>query len=77
MRTKRSPLACGRPRCPCSWMKLQLKGSTCSTMDERIKEIKRLWIIKMDDCEYMKKLVDSLARRLEEVIERQGASTKY
>jgi hypothetical protein len=45
--------------------------------DQRIKEIKRLWIIKMDNSEYLKKLMDSMPRRLEEVIARQGASTKY
>ena len=45
--------------------------------DQRIKEIKRLWIIKMDKSEYLKKLMDSMPRRLEEVIARQGASTKY
>jgi hypothetical protein len=45
--------------------------------DQRIKEIKRLWIMKMDKSEYLKKLMDSMPRWLEEVIERQGASTKY
>jgi hypothetical protein len=46
-------------------------------LDQRIKEIKRLWIIQMDNSEYLKKLMDSMPRRLEEVIARQGASTKY
>jgi hypothetical protein len=59
-----------------SWMKLQLKSSTCFTIDEWIKEIKRLQIIKMDDSEYLKKRLDSKPRRLDEVIARQGASTK-
>jgi hypothetical protein len=45
--------------------------------DQRFKEIKRLWIIKMDKSEYLKKIMDSMPRRLEEVIVRQGASTKY
>ncbi len=45
--------------------------------DQRIKEIKRLWIIKMDNSKYVKKLMDSMLRRLQEVIARQGASTKY
>jgi hypothetical protein len=58
-------------------MKLQLKSSTCSTIDKWIQEIKKLWIIKMDECEYLKKLVDSMPRRLKKFIERQGASTKY
>jgi hypothetical protein len=37
----------------------------------------RLWIIKMDNSKYLKKLMDSIPRRLQEVIARQGASTKY
>jgi hypothetical protein len=41
--------------------------------DPRIKEIKRLWSIKMDKSEFM----DSMSRRLEEVILMQGVSTKY
>jgi hypothetical protein len=45
--------------------------------DQRIKEIKRVWIIKMDNSKYLKKLMDSMPRRLQEVIARQGASTKY
>jgi hypothetical protein len=31
----------------------------------------------MDKSEYLKKLMDSMPRRLEEIIARQGASTKY
>jgi hypothetical protein len=31
----------------------------------------------MDDSEHLKKLVDSIPKRLEEVIARQGASTKH
>jgi hypothetical protein len=34
-------------------------------------------IIKMDNSKYLKKLKDSMPRRLQEVIARQGASTKY
>ncbi len=42
-----------------------------------ILEIKRLWTIRMEDSDYLKKLVESMPRRLAEVIEREGASTKY
>jgi hypothetical protein len=31
----------------------------------------------MDDCEYLRNLVESMPRRLEEVIQREGAMTKY
>jgi hypothetical protein len=48
-------------------MKLQLKSSICSTSGSS----------RWTTVEYLKKLVDSLPRRLEEVIARQGAFTKY
>ncbi len=38
--------------------------------NQRIKEIKRLWIIKMNNSKYLKKLMGSMPRRL-------GATTKY
>ena len=38
-----------------------------------IEEMKRLWVIKMNDCFYLNKLEESMSRRLEEVIMRQGA----
>jgi transposase len=62
-----------------SWMKHQLASSTCSTMEEWVTEFKRLWLMKIDNSDYLRKLVDtdSMPRRLKEVIERQGASTKY
>ncbi len=49
------------------------QGTIQISEDQRSKEIKRLWIIKMDKSEFM----DSMPRRLEEVILRQGVSTKY
>jgi hypothetical protein len=36
--------------------------------DQRIKEIKRLWIIKMDNSKYLKKLMDSMPRRLRRLL---------
>jgi hypothetical protein len=42
--------------------------------DQRMKEIKRLWIIKMDNSKYLTKLMDSMPRRVQEIIARQGAS---
>ena len=60
-----------------SWMKHQLKSTNCRTMEEWILEIKRLWVLRMEDSDYLKKLVESMPRRLAEVIERGGACTKY
>jgi hypothetical protein len=60
-----------------SWMKNQLKATTCNSVDQWILEIKRLLTIRMEDSDYLKKLVESMPRRLAEVIERKSASTKY
>ncbi len=38
---------------------------------------RKLWCQKMDDCKYLRHLVESMPRRLEEVIQREGAMTKY
>jgi hypothetical protein len=58
-------------------MKNQLKATTCHSMDQWILEIKRLWTNRIEDFDFLKKLVESLPRRLAEVIEREGACTKY
>jgi hypothetical protein len=60
-----------------SWMKRQLKEAPCTNLEELKREILKLWCQKMDDCEYLRHLVESLPRRLEEVIQREGAMTKY
>ena len=42
-----------------------------------LEEILKLWCLKMNDCEYLRQLVESMPRRLEEVIQREGGMTKY
>jgi hypothetical protein len=66
-------MALWKAKVPLKTVREQCKKSK----DQRIKEIKRLWIIKMDNSKYLKKLMDSMLRRLQEVIVRQGASTMY
>ena len=39
--------------------------------------IARLWNVKMADSDYLRSLVESMLRRLAEVIERDGISSKY
>jgi hypothetical protein len=46
-------------------------------MEEWKAEIRRLWTLRMDDSNYLKALVESMPRRLAEVIEHEGATTKY
>ena len=41
------------------------------------KEITELWTMKMDDIPYLKALVESMPRRIEDVIRRDGNTTKY
>jgi hypothetical protein len=65
---KKVAMALWKAKVPLKTVREQFKISE----DQRIKEIKRLWI-KMDKSEFM----DSTSRRLEEVILRQGVSTKY
>ena len=45
-------------------------------MDDQ-REIKTLWCTKTDNIDYLKKLSDSMPRRLAEVLEREGGTTKY
>ncbi len=60
-----------------NWMKYQLKNINCKNMEEWKAEIRRLWTLRMDDSNYLKALVESMPRSLAEVIEREGATTKY
>lgn len=61
-----------------SWMKNQLSESTSATSLETWKrEILQLWVTRMDDSQYLRSLVDSMPRRMQEVIEKAGGMTKY
>ena len=70
---KKVAIALWKAKVPLKTIRAQCKMSE----KEWIQDIKRLWTIEMENSEFRKKLVDSMPRRLEEVIERQGASTKY
>ena len=41
------------------------------------REIVKLWVMKMSDERYLQSLLESMPRRLQEVIEREGDTTKY
>ena len=60
-----------------SWMKQQLRDSTATSLPDLQKEITELWTMKMDDIPYLKALVESMPRRIEDVIRRDGNTTKY
>jgi hypothetical protein len=62
-----------------SWMKHQLKDTKVTHMEDLKRSITKLWAIKMADSDYvyLKKLVESMLRRLLEVTEREAGCTKY
>jgi transposase len=60
-----------------AWMKQQLREVHPTNLQELQQEITRLWVLKMDDSPYLKKLVESMPNRLQEVIAREGNTTHY
>ncbi len=60
-----------------SWMKVQLRESKATNLQELQQDVTRLWVLKMDDCQYLRNLVESMPRRLEDVFRREGNPTKY
>ena len=61
-----------------SWMKKQLsETSTVTNMVDWKREVTELWVLRMSDSQYLQNLVESMPRRLEDVISREGNHTKY
>ena len=60
-----------------SWMKVQLRETKLTNLEELKVEIKKLWVLRMDDSPYLKKLVESVPDRIQEVILRDGNVTHY
>ena len=58
-------------------MKTQLKDTQVNSMAELQAAITRLWVLKMSDSDYLRSLVESMPRRLQEVIQKDGNTTKY
>ena len=49
----------------------------CTNMEDWKREIVKLWVTRMSDNSYLQNLVESMPRRLQEVIERVRDTTKY
>ena len=61
-----------------SWMKKQLsETSTATNMVDWKREVTELWVLRMSDSQYLRNLVESMPRRLEDVTSREGNHTKY
>ena len=58
-------------------MKGQLENCQATSIPQLKLEIMRLWTLKMDDCQYLRNLVESMPRRLQAVLENSGNATKY
>jgi hypothetical protein len=58
-------------------MKVQLKSTSPTNLEQLKEEILKLWVIRMEDSTYLKNLVESMPRRLQEVKERGGNITHY
>ena len=59
------------------WMKKQLYSQSFTSITELKEAIKVLWFDRMADSEYLRSLVESMPRRMAEVIEKGGNMTKY
>ena len=60
-----------------AWMKMQLQESHLTNLDQLKEEITRLWVMRMQDSQVLRNLVESMPKRLQEVIERGGNTTHY
>ena len=61
-----------------AWMmKAQLRESKATSLKELQWEITELWLLKMDNIQDLKNLVESMPRRLEAIISNQRNPTKY
>ncbi len=54
---------------------VQAQGDLLLQHGEVEEKIIKLWVTRMSDSDYLKKLVEFLPRRLAEVIEKEGANT--
>ena len=60
-----------------SWVKMRLKESSATNIEEWKQDITRLWVTKMSENDYLQSLVTSMPRRMQEVLEKEGSMTHY
>ncbi len=60
-----------------AWMKDQLTDCNATSLPALQLEITRLWVTRMENSDYLRSLVESMPRRLQEVISKAGNTTKY
>jgi hypothetical protein len=60
-----------------SRMKKNLVDHKCTNMEQWRDAIKMVWLEKTEQCDFLQKLVTSMPKRMQEVIDRDGGMTKY
>ena len=61
-----------------SWMEKQLSETFIAiNMVDWKRKVTELWVLRMSDSQYLRNLVESMSRRLEDVISREENPTKY
>ena len=55
----------------------QLTDCNATSLPALQLEITRLWVTRMENSDYLRSLVESMPRRLQEVISKAGNTTKY
>ncbi len=58
-------------------IRMQVKETHPTNVEELKVEIKKLWVLRMDVSQYLKKLMESMPDRIQEVIARDGNATHY
>jgi hypothetical protein len=58
-------------------MKVQLKNTSHTNLEQLKEEILQLWVIRMEDSAYLKNLIESMPQRLQGVIEWGGNITHH
>ena len=58
-------------------MKSQLSDSKATSLPQLQRETTKLWVLRMDNNQYLKNLVESMPRRLQAIIDGNGNLPKY
>jgi transposase len=60
-----------------AWMKKKLQDHNCTNLQQWKEAIQKVWVESTEECAFLQNLVTSMPCRMQEVIDREGAMTKY
>jgi hypothetical protein len=58
-------------------MKKKLQDHNCTNLQQWKEAIQKVWVESTEECAFLQNLVTSMPCRMQEVIDREGAMTKY